>query len=159
MVGRNSAMPNIDVKIKQRAQAHAGSDVDLAVVRDGQEAEDYLFRQGPYARPDAEEDLGDGRKEATAATPWRAPDLVVLDLNLPRLTGIDVLKQIRAAPHLCLMPVVVLSTSRLPEDVRAAYTAGANTYIEKPQDFARFVEVLQTIQRYWLDTALLPPVP
>ena len=55
------------------------------------------------------------------------------------------------------MPIVVLTTSRRQEDIQDVYAAGPNTYIEKPQDFGRFVEVLQTIQRYWLDAALLPP--
>ena len=67
------------------------------------------------------------------------------------------LERIRATPDLKAVPVVVLTTSRRLEDVQDLYAAGANTYIEKPQDFNRFVEVLQTIQRYWLDTALLPP--
>ena len=67
------------------------------------------------------------------------------------------LERIRATPALRAVPVVVLTTSRRHEDVQQMYAAGANTYIEKPQDFNRFVQVLQTIQRYWLDTALLPP--
>ena len=87
---------------------------------------------------------------------WRSPDLILLDLNLPRLTGREVLERIRATPDLRAVPVVVLTTSRRQEDVQDMYAAGANTYIEKPQDFTRFVQVLQTIQRYWLDTALLP---
>ncbi len=130
-----------DIQITRRALRESAVPVDLIVVRDGQEAVDYLRRQGPYA--------------ADAA--WRVPDLILLDLNLPRLTGHEVLRHIRATPHLGAVPVVVLTTSSNPEDVRDVYAAGANTYIEKPQDFARFVEVLRTIQRYWLDTALLPP--
>jgi two-component system response regulator len=116
--------------------------VELLVVRDGEEAVDYLLRQGTYA----------GRDN------WHSPDLILLDLNLPRLTGREVLQRIRATPALRAVPVVVLTTSRRLEDVQQMYEAGANTYIEKPQDFARFVQVLQTIQRYWLDTALLPPI-
>ena len=65
----------------------------------------------------------------------------------------------RATPNLRAVPVVVLTTSRRQEDVQQMYACGANTYIEKPQDFQRFVQVLQTIHRYWLDTALLPPMP
>ena len=130
-----------DVKITQRALRDSASPVELRVVRDGQEAVEYLLRQGVHA-DNAE---------------WRLPDLILLDLNLPKLTGLQVMERIRATPALRCTPVVVLSTSRRHEDVQQMYAAGANTYIEKPQDFNRFVQVLQTIQRYWLDTALLPP--
>lgn len=112
------------------------------MVRDGQEAVDYLFRQGSHA----------------TNAGWRKPDLILLDLNLPRLTGREVLQRVRATELLRLVPVVILSTSNRQEDVEELYATGANTYIAKPQDFSRFVEVLQTIQRYWLDHALLPPV-
>jgi CheY-like chemotaxis protein len=129
-----------DVKITQRALRESALPVDLLVVRDGQEAVDYLLRRGPHAQ-----DAG-----------WRCPHLILLDLNLPRLTGRQVLERVRGTPALRAVPVVVLTTSRRQEDVEELYAAGANTYIEKPQEFARFVQVLQTIQRYWLDTALLP---
>jgi two-component system response regulator len=131
-----------DVKITQRALRESAFPIELVVVRDGEEAVDYLLRQGTYA----------GRDNS------RSPDLILLDLNLPRLTGREVLQRIRATPALRAVPVVVLTTSRRLEDVQQMYEAGANTYIEKPQDFTRFVQVLQTIQRYWLDTALLPPL-
>jgi CheY-like chemotaxis protein len=129
-----------DIQITQRALRDSGIPVDLLVVRDGQEAVDYLLRQGPHAHNEA----------------WRNPDLILLDLNLPRLTGREVLDRIRARKELRAVPVVVLTTSRRPEDVQELYAAGANTYIEKPQDFNRFVEVLRTIHHYWLDTAILP---
>jgi CheY-like chemotaxis protein len=132
-----------DIKITERALRESGLPVELLVVRDGQEALDYLLRLGPHAE--------DAR--------WRSPDLILLDLNLPGLTGREVLEKIRATPALRAVPVVVLTTSRRLEDVQEMYAAGANTYIEKPQNFSRFVQVLQTIQRYWLDTALLPPPP
>jgi two-component system response regulator len=131
-----------DVQITQRALQESGGKVELIVVRDGQEAMDYLLRRGAFAdQPD-----------------WRSPDLILLDLNLPRLTGLEVLRRIRATPALQGVPVVVLTTSRWDEDVRQVYAAGANTYIEKPQDFDRFVEILRIVQTYWLDIALLPPV-
>jgi len=132
-----------DVKITERALRDSGFPVELLVVRDGQEAVDYLLRQGPHA-----DNAG-----------WRSPDLILLDLNLPRLNGRQVLEKIRATPALKAVPVIVLTTSRRLEDIQEMYAAGANTYIEKPQNFNRFVQVLQTIQRYWLDTALLPPLP
>jgi two-component system response regulator len=132
-----------DVKITQRALRESGLPVELIVVRDGQEAVDYLLRQGSHA----------------ATTDWRSPDLILLDLNLPGMSGRQVLERVRATPSLRAVPVVVLTTSRRHEDVEQMYASGANTYIEKPQDFARFVQVLQTIHRYWLDLALLPPLP
>jgi CheY-like chemotaxis protein len=132
-----------DIKITQRALKESAIPVELLVVRDGQEAVDYLTRQGTHASNDA----------------WRSPDLILLDLNLPRLSGREVLERIRTNPALRMVPVVVLTTSYRPEDVQEMYAAGANTYIQKPQDFARFVQVLQTIQQYWLDTALLPSLP
>jgi two-component system response regulator len=129
-----------EVVITQRALRESELQVELVVARDGQEAIDYLFRQGVHAN-----------------TPgWRCPDLILLDLNLPRLSGRQVLERIRATPHLRKVPVVVLTTSGHPQDIEDVYMAGANTYIQKPQDFARFVEVLRVLQTYWLDTALLP---
>jgi CheY-like chemotaxis protein len=129
-----------DVKITERALRESAVPADLVVVRDGQEAVDYLLRQGPYATNEG----------------WRGPDLILLDLNLPGMNGREVLQHIRATPALRAVPVVVLTTSRREEDIQESYAAGANTYIEKPRDFARFVEVLQIIRGYWLDTALLP---
>ena len=130
-----------DIKIAQRALKESGAPVELLVVRDGQEAVDYLLRQGRHAGSDH----------------WRSPDLILLDLNLPGMTGREVLERVRNTPALRTVPVIVLTTSCRQEDVHDMYAAGANTYIEKPQDFGRFVEVLRTIERYWLDTALLPP--
>lgn len=131
-----------DIQITRRALRDSTIPVDLIVVRDGQEAVDYLLQQGSHA----------------SSPTWRKPDLILLDLNLPRLTGREVLQRVRTTELLRLVPVVVLSTSNRQEDVEDLYASGANTYIEKPQDFGRFVEVLLTIQRYWLDAALLPPV-
>jgi len=132
-----------DVKITQRALKESGAPVDLIVVRDGQEAVDYLLRQGAHA----------------GSVDWRSPDLILLDVNLPGMTGREVLERVRSTPALRTVPVVVLTTSRRQEDVQQMYAAGANTYIEKPRDLTRFIQVLQTIHHYWLDTALLPPLP
>jgi CheY-like chemotaxis protein len=134
-----------DVKILQRALSQSGRPVDLIVLRDGQEASDYILRQGIFS--------------PGGSAPWRRPDLIVLDLNLPRLTGLDVLKVIRTSSQFALTPVVILSMSRQPEDVRKAYAGGANTYIEKPIDFNHFVSVLRTLEQMWLEMAVLPPPP
>jgi CheY-like chemotaxis protein len=130
-----------DVKITQRALKEIGLPVELIVMRDGQEAFEYLLRQGPHA----------------ASPAWRFPELVLLDLNLPGMSGRELLERLRATPALRTVPVVVLTTSRRADDVAQMYAAGANTYIEKPPEFERFVEVLRTIQDYWLGAALLPP--
>jgi two-component system response regulator len=130
-----------DVEITRRALRESAAPVELIVVRDGQEALEYLIGQGG----------------PTSAPAWRLPDLILLDLNLPRLTGREVLERLRSTEQFRTVPVVVLTTSRRPEDVRALYAAGANTYIEKPQDFKQFVTVLRTVRQYWLDTAVLPP--
>ncbi len=130
-----------DVKITQRALKESGVSVDLIVVRDGQEALDYLFRQGIHAD----------------CPTWRSPSLILLDLNLPRMTGREVLERVRSNAALRTVPIVVLTTSCRQEDVEQMYASGANTYIEKPQEFNRFVQVLQTINSYWLDTGSCLP--
>jgi len=131
-----------DVQIMQRAVRESNLAVDLIVLNDGEEAVDYLLRQGKY----------DG-----AANGWRTPSLVLLDLHLPRLSGSEVLRRLRGSDAMRTVPVIVFSTSAAAEDVGEAYAAGANTFIQKPRDFGRFLEVLRTIKGYWLETALLPP--
>jgi CheY-like chemotaxis protein len=131
-----------DIQIMQRAVRETSLPVELIVVRDGEEAVDYLLRQGKYA---------------PATSGWRNPSLVLLDLNLPRLSGSEVLRRLRASNALQTVPVIVFSTSSDPADIREAYAAGANTYIQKPRDFNRFLEVLRVIECYWLETAWLPP--
>jgi CheY-like chemotaxis protein len=125
-----------DILITHRALKESDLCVELVVVRDGQEAVEWLL--GEMGVP-------------------RRPDLILLDVNLPRMGGHEVLLRIRQHMDLKPVPVVVLTTSTRQEDIEAMYRAGANTYIQKPTDFSRFVEVLQTIHRYWLGTALLPP--
>ncbi|MBU6174639.1 MAG: response regulator [Planctomycetes bacterium] len=129
-----------DVMITQRAIRDSKLSVDLIVLRDGREAIDYLSRQG----------------QASEA-PSRLPDLILLDVNLPGMTGREVLERIRGMPGLPPVPVVVLTTSNRQEDIEQMYRAGANSYIQKPQEFTRFVTILRTIDAYWLRTALLPP--
>ena len=115
-------------------------DVALCVLRDGQEVLDYLLGQDRFA----------GGKNK----PW--PDLLLLDLHMPRLDGLEVLAQIRKHAETKHLPVVVWTTLSEVKDIHAAYAAGANSYIEKPHDYERLRTVLDTVLRYWLDTALLP---
>ncbi|MCW5580028.1 MAG: response regulator [Luteimonas sp.] len=123
-----------DVELTRIAFAEAGIDRQLVVVRDGAEALDYLFAQGRYAGRDA----GD------------LPAIVLLDLNLPKLDGREVLQAIRGDARTRGLPVVVLTTSDEPFDIEATYALGVNSYIRKPVDFEQFVAVVKQIGLYWL---------
>lgn len=129
-----------DVELTRLAFAEAASGHRLHAVGDGAEALDYLLARGWHA----------GREGATL------PALVLLDLNLPRLDGREVLQAIRAAPATRGLPVVVLTTSAEPRDVDQSYALGANSYIQKPLQFERFVEAVRQIGRYWLELNLAP---
>ncbi len=109
----------------------------LSVVEDGVEALAFLRRQGKYA--DAPR-----------------PDLIMLDLNLPRKDGREVLAEIKADDQLRVIPVVVLTTSRAEQDVLRAYQLNANCYITKPVDFEQFLKVVRSIESYWLLVVTLP---
>jgi two-component system response regulator len=106
----------------------------LHVVRDGAEALEFLFATGPYAE----------RKRADS------PKLVMLDLKLPRVDGIEVLRVIRANPRTRTIPVVVLTSSREERDIAETYDLGANSYIVKPVDFEQFTEAVRQLGLYWL---------
>jgi chemotaxis family two-component system response regulator Rcp1 len=110
----------------------------LTVARDGQEALDILFGRGNHDR-------------------YR-PGLILLDLNLPKVDGREVLEKIKADPKLRRIPVVVLTVSNREEDVARCYDVGANTYITKPVQFEDFIKVVKTIKRYWILGGTLPPV-
>lgn len=109
----------------------------IHVVRDGVEALDFLRQRGPY----------------TAAP---RPDLILLDLNLPRKNGREVLAEIKADDHLKAIPVVVLTTSSAEEDILRTYNLHANCYIVKPVEFGDFLEAVQTISHFWLSVVHLP---
>ena len=123
-----------DAELTRIAFAEAAIDSQLVVVGDGAEALDYLFAQGKYAARDAAD----------------LPSIVLLDLNLPKLDGREVLQALRANPATSGLPVVVLTTSTEPFDVEASYALGVNSYIRKPVDFKKFVEVVKQIGLYWL---------
>lgn len=107
---------------------------EIVHAKDGAEARDFLFGVGGYAGRDACE----------------VPDLVLLDLRLPKLDGIDVLRRIRADDRTKRIPVVVLTSSAGEDDVIRSYDDGANSYIRKPVDFESFVEAIERISAYWL---------
>lgn len=107
---------------------------EVVVANDGLEALDYLFGAGRYAGRDTRD----------------VPALVLLDLKLPRLNGIEVLRRIREDARTRLVPVVILTSSSEEEDVVASLENGANSYVRKPVDFSRFIEQVQRLQVYWL---------
>jgi CheY-like chemotaxis protein len=114
-----------------------GNDVDLIVdvANDGAEALDYIYRRGNYANRSAGE-----------------PQLVLLDLKMPRVTGLQVLQQIKSDKRFGPMPVVIFTSSREPQDVHNCYQSGANGYVVKPVDAKQFRMALQNLAAYWLST-------
>jgi len=125
-----------DVEIARRALREAGQGHDLHVVHDGEEALEFLFHEGQHAQAPR-------------------PDLILLDLNLPRVNGFDVLKRVRASAEHASVPVIILTTSIREEDVARGYRLGANTYIQKPSNLKRAIAALG---EYWGVFATLPPV-
>ena len=123
-----------DAELTRIAFAQAGIDRQLVVVRDGAEALDYLFAKGQYAGRDVRQ----------------LPAIVLLDLNLPKLDGREVLQAIRGDARTRSLPVVVLTTSDEPFDVEATYALGVNSYIRKPVDFEQFVWAVKQVGLYWL---------
>ena len=123
-----------DEKLTLRAFARCGIANDVVVVRDGAEALDYLLRKGAHRHRD----------------PALDPAVVLLDLGLPRLSGLDVLKALRASETTRLLPVVILTSSREEEDIIRSYSLGANAYVRKPVSFAEFAEAAKALGMFWL---------
>ena len=130
-----------DVELTRRALARSRVANELVLAADGQEALDYLFASGEHAGRD----------------PAALPALVLLDLKLPKIDGLEVLRRIRADERTRRLPVVVLTSSLEERDVAASYDLGVNSYIRKPVDFARFAEAVQQLGLYWLLLNEAPP--
>jgi two-component system response regulator len=113
----------------------------LVVVRDGEEALDFLFRRGAYAARSLDE----------------IPEVILLDLKLPKIDGLEVLRQIRADPRTRLLPVVILTSSKEEQDMIEGYSEGANSYVRKPVDFNQFLEAVKQLGLYWLVLNEPPP--
>jgi CheY-like chemotaxis protein len=126
-----------DTDLTVEALAAAKVTNRLSIVEDGVQAMEFLHRQGQYAQAPR-------------------PDLILLDLNLPRKDGREVLAEIRSDQKLTSIPVVVLTTSQAEQDVLRAYTLHANCYITKPVDFQQFLEVIEAIEGFWLSVVKLP---
>jgi CheY-like chemotaxis protein len=110
------------------------------VCRDGEEALDFIFQRARFSRP--------------GAAP--RPDLILLDLNLPRKSGLEIIAQVKANDALKDIPVIILTTSDRNEDVTRCYQLGANSYLTKPVQFDDCVKLIADIQQYWLELSKLP---
>jgi len=114
----------------------------IFVARDGAEALDFLFCTGAYADRD----------------PHEMPQLILLDLKLPKVDGLEVLRRIRANAHTRLLPIVILTSSNEEKDLMEGYQYGANSYVRKPVDFTQFVESVRQLGLYWLVLNATPPL-
>jgi len=133
-----------DRMLTQRALEDAHISNALRFVEDGEELLDYLHQRGKYAGE-------------TGSAP--RPGLILLDLNMPKLGGREVLKMIKDDSSLMDIPVVVLSTSSLDADIVRSYQLGVNSFITKPVSFSGLVEAMHVLGRYWLEIVELPPAP
>ena len=127
-----------DVRLTEEAMIDSRVKNKLNVVMDGEEAMRYLKREGEYSEANT-------------------PDLILLDLNLPRKDGREVLKEIKQDPELKRIPVVILTTSRSEQDILKTYESHANCYISKPVDLEEFLRVVRSINDFWLSIVKLPP--
>ncbi len=128
-----------DARLTREAFADASVSNNLSVVGDGEQAMAFLRREGDYA--------GAPR-----------PDLILLDLNLPRKSGREVLEDVKTDPRLLSIPIVVMTTSEAEGDIVNSYYHHANAYVTKPVDLDRFIDVVSKIEGFWLTVAKLPPV-
>ena len=129
-----------DRLLARDAVAESGLEGELRFVENGEELLDYLLHRGKFCAP------GDAPR----------PSLILLDLNMPRKDGREVLREIRAEPGLRSIPVVVFTTSRADIDVGKIYELGANSFISKPFQFDALVNVMKVIGQYWFQTVALP---
>ncbi|HSH18695.1 MAG TPA: response regulator [Candidatus Saccharimonadales bacterium] len=129
-----------DLFFAQRALQKSKLPSNTYMVHDGIELLQYLNHEGPY-------------------TPETAPlpDLILLDLNMPKMNGKEALKAIRAHKKLAHLPVILFTTSSAVQDIMASYQLGANSYIKKPGDFQALVDIMDSLKAYWMQHATLPP--
>jgi two-component system response regulator len=114
---------------------------EIVAVNDGAQALDYLFGTGAYAGRDISD----------------TPLVILLDIKLPKVNGLEVLQQLRADPHTCLIPVVILTSSNEEQDILTSYQNRVNSYVRKPVDFQQFTEAVKKLQFYWLILNEAPP--
>jgi CheY-like chemotaxis protein len=131
-----------DRMLTQQALEDAHVSNDVRFVEDGEQLLDYLFQRGEFGG-----EMGKAPR----------PGLILLDLNMPKMDGREALKLIKENPTLCDIPIVVLSTSRLDQDIIRSYQLGVNSFITKPVTFTGLVEAMNVLGRYWLEIVELPP--
>ncbi len=127
-----------DIRLTQEALKESQLDIHLDVVMDGEQALDFLFKRNKYI---------------DSVT----PHIILLDLNLPKKTGLDVLKEVKSHDTLKRIPIILLTTSDAAHDISRAYNLHANCYILKPVDFEDFSKVIKLIETYWFNTVQLSP--
>ena len=129
-----------DIRLTQEALKDAKMHINLHVVRDGEAAMSFLMREGEYANAPR-------------------PDLILLDLNLPKKDGREVLQEIKESPTLKIIPVVILTTSAAEADILRSYLLHANCYITKPVSLDGFLTVVKSIEDFWMSVVRLPSKP
>jgi CheY-like chemotaxis protein len=132
--------PDDRLLIRDALEEASQQPVDVFFVQDGAEMLDYLYHRGKF--------------QAAGIAPH--PELVLLDLNMPKKGGMEVLEEIKRDPALRTIPVVVLTTSRAPEHISRSYELGGNGFVTKPDSYQQLVELMQNIQKYWFRTVELP---
>ncbi len=132
--------PDDRLLIKDAFKEASQQPVDVLFVQDGAEMLDYLYHRGKF--------------QSTGAAPH--PELVLLDLNMPKKSGMEVLEEIKRDPALRTIPVVVLTTSTAPEHISRSYELGGNGFVTKPESYQQLVQLMQNIQKYWFKTVELP---
>jgi two-component system, chemotaxis family, response regulator Rcp1 len=126
-----------DVRLLEEAFRELGADIHMQVAKDGAEGLHMIFQTAQHK------------------TGWH-PDIILLDLNLPKVSGHDVLARIKANPQTCRIPVIILTSSRAEADVRRAYDSHANAYLRKPSTLDGLMSAAQHIKSFWMETATLP---
>lgn len=126
-----------DIRLTQEALKENKLQINLHVARDGEEAMDFLNKKNEYANKPT-------------------PDLIILDLNMPRKDGREVLKEIKEDPKLRTIPVVILTVSKAEEDILLSYQYHVNCYIRKPLDLKQFIDVVKSIETFWFTIVTLP---
>jgi len=126
-----------DVRLIKEAFSESHIDKTFSVARDGEDALNYLYRKGEYSNK-------------------LRPDIIFLDINIPKKNGFEVLEQIKNDPDLKRIPVIMLSSSSSEDHIHKSYDLNANCYVTKPVDFDEYTEVVKTIEDFWFDKAKLP---
>jgi two-component system, response regulator len=129
-----------DLEMAMDALEQHGWGGDVVTLRDGEEALDYLYRRGPHASRGPDQ-----------------PSVILLDLKMPKVDGLEVLRQVKADPDLSMIPIVVMTSSREEPDLFASYKLGANAYVVKPMSFHDFMEAVKCVGGFWVGVNEPPP--